>query len=112
MVYGDNEIDGVEVFIASEAAREIGVWINSSVESGAKRTEETQEGIAKRVRELQAQTNEIGNWDVVSKCAESFRFDPHFLEVFFPRSACFRAARSSASLALKDSPSMVRISDL
>lgn len=101
MTHGHDEVDGIEIFLAGEASREIGGGIDRGIECGTEGAKESQVGFAKRGWEFETNTNEIGNRYVVSERAQLFGRDAgHFGEFFFFRSACFCAARSIASLAL------------
>ena len=65
----DNEVNGIEVFIAAEAASEIGFRINGGIKFVAERAKEPQERVAIFVGELKAQADQVGDWDLVPKCA-------------------------------------------
>jgi hypothetical protein len=97
-----DEIDGIEVLAAAEAASEVGARVCCGVELAADRTEEAEVAVATFPRDSQT-PNELGDVDVVSKSAQfRFRYPSRHEEPpqalarrFFERRLLERSSKSS-----------------
>jgi hypothetical protein len=65
-----HEADGVEVLLTTEAAAQIGFWIDGAVELRAERTEESEIALGQLRRPLEHVFNQRSDVDVVAERAQ------------------------------------------
>ena len=81
---GDDEVDGVEVLLASEASGEIGLGIGGRVELKAERTEEAKEAFGHFAGEAEEFGDDEVDGDIVSEAEEGLSWDAVSHDGSFP----------------------------